>query len=366
LGMATVSATFGITQIRPKVVWSLNYGGSTGQYIGGGINYNTLTQSGAASVLWQLSQRWQMTVLDSYMYSSDPFQPYLTIVSEPTFNNPNPTIYLPQTTFQTNTGSLNLTYTLSAHDTLSFGGFENFIRYQQSTILTLQNSYMWAGSSFYQHVFSARFAGGGGYDFNALDFGHGESRAGVQTFEGFASYKISPSMSVSGWIGPELTNTKDIVPLFCIPGLGCYYQVVHNSIFNLAEGGTFTWQATRDAFRARFSHRVTNGGGLLGAVRLYSFTADYRHIMNARWSLLANVLYGNNLSLSFFGLNEYLNSITGQIGVSRSINPSWTANAYFAVIHQTQNNIPGYTTPTWLDNRIAISLQYNWGHSLGR
>lgn len=366
-GLASVNGTFGITQVRPKLNWGLTYGGGVNQYLGGeSNNYNTLTQSGVGGLLWQFARRWQVKVQDSYIYSSDPFQPYLTINSLPTFNDPNPTVYYPQATFQTNTATVDITYQMSAHDTVDIAGFENFYRYQGSALLTLQNSYMWAGSAFYEHVFSARFAGGGGYEFNALDFGHGQSRAGVQTFEGFVSYKINPGMSISGWVGPELTNTKDIVPLFCIPGLGCYYQVVHSSYVNVAEGVNFTWSGTHSAFRAKYSHRVTNGGGLLGAVRLYMATADYQRRFSGRWALQAGAMYGNNLSVSFMGANEYLNSITAQVGISRFLNQSWSANAIYTVIDQRQNNIPGYTTPQWIDNRITLALQYNWGHSLGR
>jgi hypothetical protein len=77
-------------------------------------------------------------------------------------------------------------------------------------------------------------------------------------------------------------------------------------------------------------------------------------------------MYGNNVSISAFQANEYLNSLMAQVGVSRTINQAWSANMYYAVIDQRQNNIPGYSTPHWIDNRIAITLQYSWGHSLGR
>jgi hypothetical protein len=366
LGLASVSGTFGITQIRPKFNWSLNYGGGTMEYLGGGNYSSYLTQSGTAGFLWQLAKRWQFSAQDSYLYSSDPFAPYLTLNYLPTFNQPNPTVYLPQATYQTNTGTADLTYMLGPHDTLDFSGYENFARYQQSVSQELLNSFMWAGSAFYEHRFSARYAAGGGYNFTALDFGHGESRAGVQTFQGFLSYQIKPGMSISGWVGPELTNVKDIVPVFCIPGYGCYYEAIHSSYFDVAEGATFTWATPHSAAHLQFSHRVTNGGPLLGVVRLYSVTADYRRPLSPRWAFLSGIQYGNNVSISVFQANEYINSIAGQAGVSRSINQAWTANAYYALIDQRQNNVPGFTTPHWIDNRIAISLQYNWGHTLGR
>ncbi len=365
-GSGTVSGTFGITQTRPKLLWGLNYSGGINQYFGGPTGYNTLTQAGVGNVLWQFAQRWQLKLQDSYIYSSDPFQPYITLTSLPTFNNPNPTIYYPQATFQTNTASAAITYSISPHDMLNFSGMENFYRYQGTAVLTFQNSFTWGGAAFYQHVFSPRISAGGGYEFTALDFGHGETRSGIQTFEGFVSYKLNPAITVSGWLGPELTNNKEIVPLFCIPGFGCYYQVVHTQDFNLAEGASFSWVAANNAFRAKYSHRVTNGGGLLGTVKLYMASLDYEQRFKGRYSLQASALYGNNVSISFFGQNEYLNSITSQVGISRFLTPSWSANAFYTVIEQRQNNVPGYTVPRFIDNRITLSLQYNWGHMLGR
>ena len=36
--------------------------------------------------------------------------------------------------------------------------------------------------------------------------------------------------------------------------------------------------------------------------------------------------------------------------------------------YETQKNLIGYgaAAPKWTDNRIQFTLQYNWGHSLGR
>ena len=365
LGLGLLQGTFGITQFRPKVSWNFNYGGGTTLSLGGGNYYNSVTQVGAAGFLWQISQRWQLTMNDSFYYTDDPFEPYLTVNYIPTFNNPNPTIYIPEATTTGNTGTGDLTYVLSAHDTLDFSGFQNFLRYQQ-TLQSLQNSYMYAGAGFYQHIVSAKLSVGGGYEFTALDFGHGQSRAGIQTFEGFVTYKINASMSVSGWAGPEYSNTKDLIPIFCFPGYGCIYSVIHSTSWDVAEGGTFNWTHPRNAAHIKFSHRITNGGGLLGAVDLYLVELGYRKILTPRWAFNAGALYGNNVSISHYHLNQYLNSITAQAGLLRTINQSWTANLYYAIIEQRQKNVPGYTNPQWLDNRIAASIQYSWGHSLGR
>lgn len=365
-GLGSVGGVLGINQSRPKLNWNFAYGAGTAQEIGGISGYSSVTQTGQAGFLWQIAQRWQFSMSDSYYYSDDPFAPYLTIFYDPTFNNPNPTIYIPQATSQGNTGTAQLTYILGAHDSINFTGFQSFLRYQQSAYQELQNSFMWAGGAFYQHVFSPKITAGGGYEFSALDFGHGFSRAGVTTFEGFMSYKLNESMTISGWVGPELTNTKSIVPVFCFVGGGCYYEAMHQSEWDVAEGATFTWQVPHNALRVKYSHRVTNGGGLLGIVTLYLAEIGYQRILSPRWNLFAGAFYGNNNSLSNYQADQYLNSLTAQIGVTRMINQAWGVNFNYAVIEERQHNVPGYTTPRWTDNRISVNVSYSWNHSLGR
>ena len=188
---------------------------------------------------------------DSYIYTNDPFAPYLTYDGVPTFNDPNPVIYIPQAVTEANVGSVDLTYQMSQHDSLTFTGGESFQRYF-NTGLAANNSYSYSAGSNYQHEFSARLSAGGGYSFTAIDYGHGLSRSGIQAIIGFASYQLSPTMYVTGFMGPEYTASKDIVPTFCFPGFGCFgYHAQYQAEWNLAEGATFGWSGTRNALRAR-------------------------------------------------------------------------------------------------------------------
>ena len=98
----------------------------------------------------------------------------------PTFNNPNPVIYIPQAVNESNMGSMTLTYQLGARDSVDFTGGESFQRWFNSA-LSGNNSYAYSAGSNYQHAFSARFSAGGGYSFTALDYGHG----GIIALPGF-------------------------------------------------------------------------------------------------------------------------------------------------------------------------------------
>ncbi len=192
-------------------MWNLRYNGGVSldalSSRGASNNYTTLNQNAGAKILWQFSPRWQLALQDNYISTNDPFESYLTIDRAPTFNNPNPVIYIPRAVTETNVGSANLTYRMSAHDSFSFTGSESFQRFF-NTALTAQDSYSYSGGANYQHQLSARLSAGGGYSFTALDFGHGLSRSGIQAVTGFASYQLTPNMYVTGWVGPENTATQ--------------------------------------------------------------------------------------------------------------------------------------------------------------
>jgi hypothetical protein len=215
-------------------------------------------------------------------------------------------------------------------------------------------------------VFSAKLAAGGGYSFTALDYGRGLSRSGIQAITGFASYQLNPNMYVTGWIGPEYTASKDIVPTFCFPGFGCFgYHAQYQAQWNLAEGATFGWSGTRNALRVGFRHQISNGGGLLGTVRLYQLTVGYRRPLTQRWNFSAGFSYNNSLSISQYNANGFLNALQGIVSFSRNISRAWYASLYYAAIHESQR----YALPqssTLGTNGVGITLQYSWGHSLGR
>lgn len=357
-----------ITQVRPTLAWNLAYNGGvsiSNLSNAGGTSYTSLNQSANGNVLWQFAKRWQLNVRDSYVYTDDPFSPFLTIDGVPTFNNPNPTLYIPLAITEQNVGSLVLTYQMAQHDTLSFSGGESFQRFYD-TSLAAQDSYSYSGGADYQHSFSARFSAGGGYSFTALDFGHGLSRSGVQAITGSVTYQLSPTMYVSGFMGPEYTASKDIVPAFCFPGFGCFgYHAVYQAEWNIAEGATFGWSGARNALRVGFRHQVSNGGGLLGAVQLYQVTAGYRRPLSQHWNFFAGFAYNNSLSIVQHSSNRFLDSLQATVNLSRNISQSWIATVYYSAIHTNQQYLT--TQPYTLGaNGFGITLRYSWGHSLGR
>ncbi len=190
------SPSLQLRQTRPTFTW---YAGAMGTITTSSIPgyYNTSNPSANAGFLYEINKHWQIAASDSYMYSYDPFQQYLSYSSAPTYNQPNPTIYVPLTTTETNYGNLDLTYQITAHDSLTFTGTESFRRFLHNTY-SAYNLSSWGGVAVYQHVFSPRLSAGGAYSFTSLDFGHGQSRSGIQMFQGFVSYRLASAYNSDG------------------------------------------------------------------------------------------------------------------------------------------------------------------------
>ena len=361
--LLTVGPSITLQQIRPSAAWDLAYEGGF-MYAPNRTYYNSLTNTAAGNILWQLSPRWQLTAHDNYVYTADPFQAYLVDQGTPTYNQPNPTIYIPLATLEQNAGNLNLTYLLDAHDSLTFTGSEGLSRYLHTTY-ALFNSFSFGGLAAYQHVLSARAVVGGAYSFDTIDIGHGVSRSGITMFQAYGSYQLNPHMVVTGWIGPEITHIKDIIPILCTP-YGCFKEIAHQSSFSVAFGGSLGWRGVRNSASMNFSKQVSDGGGLLGVVRLYMAGATYMRQLSPRWDLSLGGQYGSNLALSKLYYNRHLDSLTGTVTLLRRFNQNWNANVQYMRWYERQANIFTAAVPKWGDNRLQLTLQYNWGHSLGR
>lgn len=361
-----VNPSIQLKQTRPTLTWYVSANGGLTTSNGPGY-YNTSNPTANAGFTYQINKHWQINAYDTYLYTADPYEQYLVYSGTPTYNQPNPTVYSPLTTTEQNSGVLDLTYQINAHDSLTFTGTESFRRFLHNTTYAAYNLTSWGGTGAYQHVFSSRFSAGGAYSFDALDFGHGQSRSGIQTYEAFANYQLGPHMFVGGWVGPQYTATKNLVPIFCTP-YGCFIEVAHNHSWSTAFGGNFGWSGQRNAATFGFTKSISDGGILLGIVDLYTFNGLFTRQLNPRWSVSLGMLYGNNTGTSTRLKAQHLNSLTSNIGFTRQMTPALSASLQYFRYYETQKNLIGYgsAAPKWTDNRIQFTLQYGWGHSLGR
>lgn len=355
-----------IQQIRPTLNWMFGYQGGiqSRAYFGDNPNFNNVqnnfwSHNALADILWQFAPHWQVHANDIYVYSADPFDAYLTRSGVPTLNNPNPTIYSPLSVFSENIALLALTNQMTAHDTLTFTGTENFRRASNTGGFTspFQNLVSYGGRVDYSHQLSARLGLGGGYDFESLDFGHGLQRSGIQDIKFSVDYLIKPHMSISAWIGPEYTAVKNVVHIFI------FTEVIHQSEWNVAGGANFGWQGVHNSLRVSFSHQISDGSVYLGTTSVYQGMINYARVLTSRLNFEGGLQYFNNNSISL--ARRTFEETIGTASLTRRISPSLSASLRYAFLHETQQHI-FVGKPTYIDNQIGFNVQYTWTHPLGQ
>ena len=361
-----VTPSIRIQQFFPKFSWRAGYLGGYQTYLysngrgNANANNNLFSQNANAGFIWQLSPHWQFMANNSFHYSSNPFDSYLTTPGNPTMNNPNPIFYTPLTRTTVNLGTMTLTNKLTKVDTLSFNGTANLRRTSTYNLLTnpFYNLVSYGGRASYAHQLSPRLTLGAGYGYNSLDFGKGIQRSGIQTISGTVDYLFRPNMTISVWAGPEYTQTKNIVTL-----LGQSF-VTHNSLWSAALGVNFGWQTTRNAVRAGFIRQVSDGGGIIATSQVNMLNGEYRRMITPKCNATVGARYYHDVSTTT--PKRSFNNIFTSAGVSYKISKSFNGTANYGFGHLTQSNFFLIGTGTYNTNIFSASISYSWNHPLGR
>ena len=375
-----VSPNIKIQQFFPRFAWNASYAGGLQVYkqVTGPTNRNNnlFSQIVGGGFIWQFAHHWQMLGSENYRHSADPFNSYFTIAGTPTANNPNPVPYFPLSNFSQNNAQLTISNQLTKWDSVSFTGTENYRHTSTFNVVTsvpFYNLKSYGGRAGYRHVVSPRLTLGAGYVYNSLDFGHGQQRSGIQTMEFTADYVIRQNMTISGWVGPEYTSTKTIIPIPILGTLPPQFVpfINHDSRWSTALGFNFGWQSRRNSFRAGYSRQVSDGGGLTATSQVNNVNADYRRQIAPKWSGRVGGRYLKSHSTtapngvnpaSFRNFENY----SFDLGLSYQISKHFTSTATYIRVHQTQSNAFLINPGTYNDNRVGVNISYSWTHPLGR
>jgi hypothetical protein len=370
--LTNLGASIRLQQFLPKLSWNLAYSGGLQLYnqLSGPSNGNSsrYSQTGSGGLIWQFAPHWQLLANDHFVDSADPFNSFLTIPGVPSANNPNAVAYYPLTSFLQNSGIVTLTDQVTKRDTLSFSGTADLRRtasYNLATSVPFYNLTSYGGRFNYAHQVSARLNLGGGYDFNSLDFGKGQQRSGIQTITFTVDYLLRPNMTISGWVGPQHTSTKTTVSVpNPFPPPAFFFFSNQNSFWSTAAGFNFGWKDQRNAVRAGYSRSVSDGGGITATSQVNTVNATYSRQLARKWRGSLGGRYLNSTSTS--QQNRKFNNYFVNVGVNYQIAKSFNATADYSRVHQNQSNAFLINSGTYNDNRVGVTISYQWSHPLGR
>jgi hypothetical protein len=169
------------------------------------------------------------------------------------------------------------------------------------------------------------------------------------------SYTLNatPAISLSFFAGPQQSESSNLLS----PSVTKWVP---------AGGATFTWQSLHSAFSAGVSHKISDGGGLPGAVQLTSVDASYRRQFAHRWEIRTGISYGkDDLVIMTVPSATNSRSVVAVVGISHQIGEHLTvAASYVRAYQQYLDGIGG--SSDFNRNRPQISLSYTFSRPLGR
>lgn len=363
LGMATnpvadvsfmVAPFVSINQTRSRLRWQADYApGFT--FYRRLSERNQDNQSLNLDFEYRLTQHVTMRFQDTFLKTSD-FLGGLAQNQQTPFDvnqQSNLTFITPITNQISNTGSGELTYQFGPNSLVGARGFSYELHFPASEQSAgLSDSHSQAAEAFLAHRISSIHWIGVTYRFQHILTDLNDSRTSSQVLLLSYTLNITPSMSVSVFAGPQYTESSSQL-------------VTPVSKWLPAAGATYSWQTTRSGFSAGVARRISDGGGLPGAVQLTSVDGSFRYEWARNWTVRLGGSYGKNQLVETLGQqSQDISSSLGMVGVSHQIGEHVNIEASYVRAHQSSVGTSG--TNSFDRNRPQITVSYTFSRPLGR
>ncbi len=370
-GEQTGNATFSvfpsiaIEQSTSRVKYSLNYGA------GLTVNQRLSNQNQGAQNLsfdseFRLSPHVSLRAAEYFSLSTGIFSPSFGSAFQPGTAVANGTLITPLANTRSSQTVVETNYHFARNDLI--GGSASFYDLHYSDIATgagsLTDTQTAAASGFWLHKIFGRNWAGVGYRFQRLTYDPtGETR--VHSFSVVDTWTLSRAFTLSAFIGPEYSDNYGINATG--PNLG---QLTSSRGWSTAGGVDLGWQKQRTSITGGYSRQVSNGSGILGAVKLENIHGAVRREVLPGWSADVMASYGDNESLTLTSLSSATSIKTTSIGASVGRNIGRSFGFQFAYFHDLQSQA-GAAAGSSMNydanrNRFSVTLSYQWAKALGR
>lgn len=366
-----ISPYITITEVRPRAQFMFNYtpGFTWNQRLSQRFQAD---HSVGLNFQYRLTERLTARVHENFQDMSTSFDPIAQNPSLPGGNilhQPNQSVITPLAKQLMNVSDLDLIDQVGEATTIGISGSFNMLKYsnrEDASNVQLFNNQLWSADAFCSHQLSHKQSIGVTYTLQKIaTFGSTREHTTSSSAVIFYTFLPSAHTMLSFFAGPDRVTVNDQFKFsfgpFVIP-----ISETH-SRWLVDEGMTFAWQGQRTSAQLNFIHHISDGGGLTGAVQLYSALAGLRRQLSANWTVDLGVTYGNNNPLSKQYGNAF-SGISGTIGVDRNLGEHFTVAMRYGRARQRYQiyglaNTPG-NSPN--HNIGAITLSYRFSRPLGR
>jgi len=278
---------------------------------------------------------------------------------------PNGSLIAPLSTQRSSATTVETNYHFALNDVIGASGsfydlhYSNVLKNVQPTPLTDTQSA--TGSAFWLHRLFRGDWGGASYRFDRLTFSPGGSEARVHSFYAVNTLNIGKRFTLTGFAGPQYSENQGVLLGTTVPG-----QWNAWSFAGGVEGG---WQNERTSLSAGYSRSISDGGGILGTVRLQTVHGAFRRQLFPGWTAALSGSYGTNQSILVpeAGSASSINSASAGAALERNVGKSIGLRLGYSHDFQEQFFAPTAPNPTLAANRnrFFVTLSYQWAKPLG-
>jgi hypothetical protein len=327
---------------------------------------NESDQNASIDLKYRLSPHVTFSARDGFQKSSNVFnQPDLasaTAVSGGT-QEANLSVIAPIANRLSNTGNVGITSQIAANAMVGASGtFSNLHYPNQSEVPGLFDSSSQAGSVFYSLRISKMHYVGATYEYQRLVAYTTGTPSETQTHALLFFYTLyaTPRLSVSFFGGPQHSDTVEP------PSPPLQIQLPESKAWTPAAGASLGWQSRLTNVAVSYSHIISGGGGLIGAVKMDSASVSIRQQMTRSLSgsvaggYVQNDVLGSALSA---GTNGHTISATASL--QQQFGEHVNLQLGYTRLHQDYSGV-AVLAATPNTNREFVSISYRFSRPLGR
>jgi len=329
---------------------------------------NEEDQNASINLQYRLSPHVTFSARDGFQKSSNVFnQPDLasaTAVSGSTQAG-NFSVIAPIADQLSNSANVGITYQFAANSMVGAGGTFTNLHYpnQATEVPGLFDSSSQGGLAFYSVRVSKINYFGATYQYQRLLSYPGLGNNETQTHALLLFYTLNPtkrfSISVFGGpqyadVGPQFSNTASIPPT---PAFRSW---------NPSAGGSVGWQGRLSSLAISYSHLISSGGGLIGAVKVDSVSASIHQQLSRMLSASVGGGYAQNDVLSATALTGGNgHTVSGTASLQQQIGQHLNLQLGYTRLHEDYSTV-AVLAATPDTNREFVSISYQFSRALGR
>jgi hypothetical protein len=355
----TIFPNIRIEESTSRARWSLGYAG------GLTVNQKITNQNQGSHNLnfdsqYRLSPHVNLRVAENFSMTTGFFDAGNGAEVVAGSGGPNANLIAPLSTQRSSLTTVETNYHFALNDLIGASGSFYDLHFSNVPAGTdLVDSQTASGSAFWLHRIFHGDWGGASYGFQRITFSpSGETR--VNSLFAMDTLSLSKQFTLTGFVGPQYLENQGLAP-------GAL-QVTPSNNWSVAGGIEGGWANQRTSVSAGFSRNISDGGGVLGAVRLQTVHGFFRRELVPGWAATLTASYGTNQSLTVpsAASASSINLTSAGILLERNVGKSIGIRLGYNHNFQEQFGVPGSAqTLDASQNRFFVTLSYQWARPLG-